>query len=511
MFVWVSIPLAKSLAQADAELVKNCLWMIIVAAVVMLGSWLYAQRVVLLPVTSLARAAHSLAGGDLSTRAGLSSGAAELIGLGTDFDDMAAKLESRQAELLRINDALKAEIAERQEAQRRMLEQANEKQKLEQQLLRSQRMESLGALAGGIAHDLNNALAPIMMGADLLRERGNRDQEHREVVELITRSVARCTQMVKQIVNFAKGTTSKKGSLQIAEVIAEMAKVARDTFPKSISVQTQIAEGLLAVSGDSTELHQVLMNLCVNARDAMPGGGELTLSAANASISPPQAKNHPGTQPGSCVLLRVSDTGCGMSPETVARIFEPFFTTKTPDQGTGLGLSTVAQIVAKHRGFVEVESKVGAGTTFRIFLPATTVADKNGPRQPISALPSGRGQLILVVDDEQLLLELAKTTLEEYGYRVITAHNGLEAVETFAGRKADIDLIITDTDMPVLTGLEAIECIQKVRLDVPIIVASGMQPGEEFLTGIDPRRVTSLNKPYGVERLLDAVTKVLNS
>jgi len=509
LFVCVSIPLSVSIAQANQALVRNLFILGLVATVVLVGGWFYSQRFFLKPVHSLAQMARALASGNLQARTGPIEGAAELVELGHAFNDMADRLGARQAELLQLNQELRTEIAEREKAQERIRQQNEDQRKLEQQLLRSQRMESLGALAGGIAHDLNNALAPILMGSELLRETDNKNTEKLAVLDLITSSAQRCIQMVKQILNFAKGSQKQSGPVRLSQIIREMAKIATDTFPKSIIVQSRVAPELWNTSGDSTELHQVLMNLCVNARDAMPQGGQLLLSAENVELTGDQVQAHPDSRPGEHILISVSDTGMGMSPEIVGRIFEPFFTTKTPDKGTGLGLSTVANVIKRHNGFLEVQSEPGKGTTFRIFLPAVESKSDEEPKPKLTALPTGHGELILVVDDEQMVLELAKTTLETYGYRVVAAHNGLEAIAYFEAHRDEVQLLITDTDMPFLNGIDAVHALQRIKSDLPIIIASGLQRETEHFRKIETSRVTTLSKPYGVEQLLEMVARTL--
>ncbi|HVV74347.1 MAG TPA: ATP-binding protein, partial [Verrucomicrobiae bacterium] len=268
---------------------------------------------------------------------------------------------------------------------------------------------------------------------------------------------------------------------------------------------------LFPVWGDATELHQVLMNLCVNARDAMPKGGRLTLRAENLVTSRGDAPGEAPAQlaPGHYVVLAVTDTGSGIPDQVRARIFEPFFTTKSADKGTGLGLSTVANIVKKHHGLIQVESQAGQGTTFKIFLPAQHVQETEEVQPETPAPPPGHGELILVVDDEELVLELARTTLENFGYRVITARNGLEAIACFEPRKEEIKLVLTDNDMPVSDGQQAIQGIQRINSRVPIIVASGVQSDTQWFGRVNRDLMTVLGKPYGIDQLLLAVAALL--
>jgi PAS domain S-box-containing protein len=385
-----------------------------------------------------------------------------------------------------------------------------EKKNYEAQLLRSQRMESIGALAGGIAHDLNNALAPVIMGAELLRQ--NPEMENRELLlDTILTSANRGTEMVRQLLSFARGSQSRNGPVQIDSLLKEMIKILRDTFPKAIAVDSSINGNPGAVRGDATEIHQVLLNLCINARDAMPRGGRLTLAAENVVLAGEDIPSSAGAKPGAYVLLSVADTGTGIPPEVLPRIFDPFFTTKGPDKGTGLGLSTVNNIVKNHNGFIRINTEAGKGTEFRIYLPALPAAEATEARTAKPALPMGHGEMIMVMDDEQAVREITKTTLESCGYRVVTAANGLLGITCFGEYKDDIKVVVSDTDMPYMDGLIAIHAIQKMKPDVHVIIASGGKPESEPLENIDASRVVRLNKPFTVDRLLTMVAEAIAS
>jgi PAS domain S-box-containing protein len=385
-----------------------------------------------------------------------------------------------------------------------------EKKNYETQLIRSQRMESIGTLAGGIAHDLNNALAPILIAAQLLKENRN-EAERAKFLDMICASANRSAAMVRQILRFARGTNRHSQQIQLPGVITEMVKIVRDTFPKSILVDVAVAENLWSVTGDITELHQVLLNLCVNARDAMPHGGQLLLGAENIVLTPQTLPaDAANLSPGSYVLLTVTDTGSGIPPEVLPRIFDQFFTTKTPDKGTGLGLFTVASIVKHHNGFIQIHSEVNKGTTFKIYLPALQSVDLSPPQLLEKTLPIGDGELILVMDDEATVRQLVRTTLESYGYRVITAMSGLDGITSFEEHKDQIRLLISDTDMPFMDGLTAIRAMQKIKADFPIIIASGGKADPDKYKRIDTARLTTLEKPYSVEQLLRNVATAIN-
>ncbi len=509
MYASVEVPLTILFARANQALVRNSIILALIAFVVWLVVWWYAKYHILQPVTALAATARKLATGDLSARAGAMHGATELVQLGGALDEMAAGFQARTADLVTANQSLRNEMAEREKAEQQVRLQEQEKKKLEEQFLRSQRMESIGALAGGIAHDLNNALVPIVIGSQMLKESSADKVNRMELLELISKSAHRCTEMVKQILSFARGTRAKAGAVPLRQLVSEMSKIARDTFPKAISVNVNMPVDLWNVAGDTTELHQVLMNLCVNARDAMPTGGTLTLAGENIPATAAVLARHPAAEKLPHVMLTVADTGVGIPADVRARIFEPFFTTKGPEQGTGLGLSTVATLVKRSQGFLEVDSEVGQGSEFRIYLPAVpfTAADRSEIKE--APLPSGNGEMILLADDEQLVLELAKTTLENYGYRVLTADNGLEVIARFESHQHEIKLLVTDADMPFLDGLSAIRAIRKLSPNLPVIVASGIKSGSDTSSFANLKLVASLSKPYDVKQLLKGVANIL--
>ncbi|MBV8142293.1 MAG: PAS domain S-box protein, partial [Verrucomicrobia bacterium] len=278
-----------------------------------------------------------------------------------------------------------------------------EKKQMEALFLRNQRLESIGQLAGGIAHDLNNILAPILMGAQMLRANAN-DPERPFILATIETNAQRGADIVKQVVAFARGADGKRVMLQPRYVLAEVCGIIRETFPRCIVLKTEQQPGLWSIMGDATQLHQILLNLAVNARDAMPHGGTLTVSAENLMLDETDASLRPGLEPGPHVLLTISDTGTGIAPEIADKIFDPFFTNKGPDKGSGLGLSTVLGIVKNHKGHVEFDSVVGEGTSFRVYLPAEPDFPRLAPvKQGPCELPppKGNGELILIVDDEE--------------------------------------------------------------------------------------------------------------
>lgn len=379
-----------------------------------------------------------------------------------------------------------------------------EKKMLEQQFLRTQRLNTIGTLAGGMAHDLNNALAPVLLGAQLLRRKAA-DDESRELLSLIETSANRGAEMVRQVLLFARGRGGEFEPLSLAPIVKELEQMVRETFPKSIIAEKFLAADLWPVRGNPTQLHQVLLNLCVNARDAMPAGGKLTLAADNVVVTAAEAAAIPDGRAGEFVSLLIADSGTGMSPEVLARIFEPFFSTKGEDRGTGIGLSTVLRLVQAHQGFLRVESTPGEGTTFEIFLPR---AAETAPAAPAVAaeIPRGQGELILVVDDERAVRELVSDSLTAQGYRTLMAAGGEEALPLFRRHRADIRLLLTDGAMPLGDGAQLIAAVRAEQSGLPIILASAEAEPAGSTTG---PHFHFLQKPFALEELLITVARSL--
>ncbi len=378
-----------------------------------------------------------------------------------------------------------------------------EKKRLELEFYRAQRAESVGSLAGGMAHDLNNAFAPILMGLQLL-QRQRQDEETQRMLSVMEQNTHRGADMVRQVLLFCRGSDSERQPLSFGKLVREMEQMVRQTFLKSINVAALAPADLWPVMGNATQLHQVLLNLCVNARDAMPNGGELTLAADNVELSEVEAQQIPNGAPGRYVMLLVSDTGCGIAPEVLPRIFEPFYTTKPVEKGTGLGLSTVARIISQHQGFVSVKSELNRGTTFEIYLPRAMVAPVES-RPPPTAFRRGNGEWILVADDEQAVLEMVSLTLGEQGYQVITAANGAEAVTKFECHASTVRLALLDTDMPIMNGPQIVPILRARAPSLPIILMSG----QIDMGGVEPH-VGMLAKPFQLDQLLSAVSNNLN-
>jgi PAS domain S-box-containing protein len=388
-----------------------------------------------------------------------------------------------------------------------------ERKKLERQFLRAQRLESLGTLAGGIAHDLNNVLTPVLLTLDLLRGRLGDDAETLELLATLESSARRGAALVRQVLNFARGADGKYAAVDLRHVVRETQALLRETLPRNIAVAVRMEANLPTVSGDPTELHQVLMNLCVNARDAMPRGGRLSLSLSTADVDAATAARHAGASAGRYIVLQVQDSGTGIAAETLERIFEPFFTTKEVGRGTGLGLSTAIGIVQRHRGFITVYSEVGTGTTFHIYLPETSDGSANpSPSVPVrrEALPRGNGELILVADDESDIRDTATRVLTAFGYRVLAAENGAEAVSRFVEHRAEIAVVLTDMAMPVMDGPATIVALRAIDPAVRIIGSSGRASNGGVAKAIGAGVSHFLAKPYTAERLLTELHDILS-
>lgn len=374
-----------------------------------------------------------------------------------------------------------------------------ERRDLERRYLRAQRMEGIGTLAGGIAHDLNNVLAPILMAIEVLKAR-EPDGRSQAVLSTIETSARRGADMVRQILSFARGVEGERGVLDVRHVLRDLRGFLGDTLPPDVKVSVELPPGLPTILGDATQIHQVLLNLCVNARDAMPQGGRITLGAEEASVGEKEASAIPDATPGRFVCLTVTDTGVGIPEEERDRIFEPFFTTKAPGKGTGLGLATVATIVRAHGGFLTVDSAPGRGATFRVYFPAlTSPADVDPVRA--TELRHGNGETVLVVDDEAAVREVTRDTLETFGYRVLLAADGTEALRVHERHGADIAAVITDKVMPGMDGLALIDELRRRDPVLPVILASASAD-----VGPDDPRVAGLHaflgKPYTAPTLL---------
>jgi two-component system, cell cycle sensor histidine kinase and response regulator CckA len=385
-----------------------------------------------------------------------------------------------------------------------------ERKKLEAKFLRTQRLESIGMLAGGIAHDLNNLVGPILMAVQVLKEKitGNSEEQ---MLCLIESGARRSIDVVQQVLAFSRGTSGMRIPLQPKHLLREMHDMARGSFPPSIDFSLVYPPKLSLVLGDATQLHQVIMNLCVNARDAMPNGGSIVLRAEDVTIDEAYAVMLPEARPGKYVRLSVKDTGAGIPTHLREKIFEPFFTTKEPGAGTGLGLSTVLSIVRTHEGFLRIESEPGCGTEFQVFLPASEGSEGHTPSKEETPTPCGNGEIVLVVDDEVIVREIVRSTLEAVGYRVLTANDGIDALALFADRGKEINVVVVDLLMPNLDGPSTIKTLRRMNPAVCIIAISGHEDAAKRAAPNLPHSVPLLSKPFTAHTLMATIHKMIHA
>ena len=385
-----------------------------------------------------------------------------------------------------------------------------ERKKLEQQFLRAQRMESIGTLAGGVAHDLNNILAPIMMSIEILKATSANAQA-RDILETIEVSAKRGADIVRQVLSFARGVEGERIEIQPNHLFKDLEHIIKDTFPKDVRLTFTIPKDTWTILGDPTQVHQIFLNLCVNARDAMPNGGSLTISVENCLFDEHYVAMNPQAKVGRYVKISVTDSGSGIPPAILNKIFDPFFTTKAVNKGTGLGLSTVMAIVKSHDGIINVYSEPGKGTTFKVYLPATEINSEGLSKQtqPIS-MPRGNGETVLVIDDEASILAITGKTLQAFGYRVLTATNGAEALAIYAQKQNEIAVVLTDMMMPVLDGPATIYALTKINPAIKIIAASGLAANGSGNKSPGHNIKHFLTKPYTAEALLTILRAILD-
>jgi PAS domain S-box-containing protein len=380
-----------------------------------------------------------------------------------------------------------------------------ERKKLEAQFLRAQRMESIGTLAGGIAHDLNNVLAPLLISVQLLGDKVT-DTDGRRILAMLEANVHRGTDLVRQVLAFGRGIQGERVLVQIGHIAREIKGIVQETFPKSVQFQMDIAPDLWKVTGDATQIEQVLLNLSVNARDAMPDGGRLSLKMENKSLDQIYADANLESKPGRYVVISMTDTGMGMTRDVQDRIFEPFFTTKEHGKGTGLGLSTTRAIVKSHGGFIHCYSEPGKGSTFKVYLPAGVASDvQAAPGKTTGQLPRGHNELVLIVDDEEPIRRVAKQVLESFGYRTLSAVNGVAALKIYKAHQDEIALVFTDMAMPVMDGPATIAALKAINPRIKIIATSGLDSGSRPGAAIRP----FIAKPYTADGLLKAIQSTL--
>ena len=386
-----------------------------------------------------------------------------------------------------------------------------ERIKLEGQLRQAQKMEAIGTLAGGIAHDFNNLLQIITGYTEILLLDRHEDDPDSQKLNLIRQSTRRAAQLIQQLLLFSRKADTERRPTDINRIVEEAISILERTLPKMIAIHFRADPELRAVNADRMQIEQVLLNLGSNAADAMPDGGNLRIETENMTLTPEDCENRPETTPGRYVLVTISDTGHGMDRDTLEHIFEPFFTTKGIGKGTGLGLASAYGIVKTHGGYITCHSRVGQGATFRIFLPAGERHSADADVVIDSATAVGGEETILVVDDEPPVRDFVSRALRHFGYAVLTAPNGEDALKIYHGKKGDIDLVILDIGMPGMGGHQCLRELLQADPEARAIVASGYLINEEGKKAMDSGAVGYIGKPYHLTDLLHTVRQVLDN
>jgi PAS domain S-box-containing protein len=386
-----------------------------------------------------------------------------------------------------------------------------ERKELETQMLRSQRMESIGRLVGGLAHDLGNLLMPITLGVKTLHARIDDDESALRTLEMIRKSAERGSDMVEQVLAFARGVEGEHARIDVRTVVEEVETMIDETVPEHIEVRVDVDDDCCYAVADATQLQQVLMNLCINARDAMrdEDGGDLTVCAETCTIDREQAERILEAEPGDYARLIVSDTGPGIPPDVLDKIFEPFFTTKAPDEGTGLGLSSAYSIIKSHDGFINVESRTGEGATFEVYLPLAGKEEVIVESGDLPELEPGDGESVLVVDDEDHVREALAKVLRQAGYTPMLAEDGTEALHLVENEGNDIAAVVTDLMMPGMDGSEVIRTLNDRHPNCPVLVSSGLS-GDRPDRALEAGANEILSKPYSADTLCRTLQDLLD-
>jgi two-component system, cell cycle sensor histidine kinase and response regulator CckA len=419
-------------------------------------------------------------------------------------EELEARVNERTAELQQANAELEREVNERRRAEDAL-------RRSEEQLRHAQKMEAVGRLAAGVAHDFNNMLSVILSHSSLMASDLSPSHPMHDDLEQIRLAAERAGALTHQLLAFSRQQVLRPRPLDLNGVVADMHKMLVRLIGEDVKLKMALCRELRRVSADPGQVEQVIMNLAVNARDAMPRGGTLTVETANVDLDAAYARLHVGVTPGRYVLLAVSDTGTGMTAETAARVFEPFFTTKDPGKGTGLGLSTVYGIVKQSGGHVWVYSELERGTTFKVYLPELTDVTATAPARPRSVAPAGGGDTILLVEDEDLVRRAASDILRRKGYSVIEARSGAEALKICELRSEPIHLLLTDVVMPGMSGRELAERLIGRREGLRVLYMSGYTDDTVIHHGIFAEGTAFLQKPFTPDGLARKVREVLDS
>ena len=386
-----------------------------------------------------------------------------------------------------------------------------EKKKLENQLIHAQKMEAIGILAGGIAHDFNNSLQGILGYAQMLLLDMPEDTDEYGKLRQIEAATLRASELTKQLLTFSRRIESKPLPIDLKEEVRQVESLLRRTIPRMIDIELHLESDRNIINADASQIEQVIMNLGINARDAMPGGGKLIIETQNMVLDEEYCRTHLGAVPGHYVMLSISDNGTGMDKETLAHIFEPFYTTKDPGKGTGLGLAIVYGIVKDHRGYIACYSELGKGTIFRIYFPVVIERDRlGGSKLQENAEIRGGTETILLVDDDNSISELAEEILQRFGYTVIAASDGEEALEIYREKQEFISLVILDLIMPGMGGHKCLEEILRLDPSQKVIIASGYSFAAQTNEALKSGASGYLKKPYEIGPMLKMVRQVLD-
>ncbi len=387
----------------------------------------------------------------------------------------------------------------------------DERKKLQDQLLQAQKMEAVGTLAGGIAHDFNNSLQGILGYTQILIFEKNKADPDLKLLRQIEKAAMWSSELTRQLLTFSRKMESQLRPLDLNQVVRQLERLLERTLPKMIGIETQLGNDLRIINGDPAQIEQVLMNLSINARDAMPDGGKLAFACGNTILDDNYCKTHVAVNPGEFVRLSISDTGKGMDKQTLAHIFEPFFTTKGTGEGTGLGLAMVYGIVKNHHGHITCESEPGKGTTFRVYFPVIEETGLQGPEQHRETAPPPHGnETILLVDDEDFLRDLGQRMLTKFGYRVLTAPDGETAVQIFRKQSTQISLVILDLIMPGIGGKNCLDLILKQDPSARVIIASGYSVDGPAKKELESKTKGFISKPFELNQLTRIVRKTLD-
>lgn len=386
-----------------------------------------------------------------------------------------------------------------------------EKRNMEQHLQQAQKMESIGTLAGGISHDFNNSLQAIIGYTQILIMDKDEDNPDYTKLASIEKAAQRASELTQQLLAFSRKVESKMKPVDLNKEVRDVKNLLERTIPKMIKLELELEKNLQIINADPSQIEQIMMNLAVNARDAMGEEGKIIIRTENVVLSEIDCKNLPGLVPGNYIILSMTDNGKGMSPEESERIFEPFFTTKAQGKGTGLGLSMVYGLVTKHNGHVACQTKLGVGTTFKIYLPAIKQVLPENSDKKEKDFPEGGTETILIVDDELFVRELGEQILTKFGYNVIAASDGESALEKYFQDKDNISLVILDLIMPGMGGKKCLEEFLKKDPDVKVIIASGYSPDGDAKSTMEAGAKGFISKPYNVKNMLSEVREVLNA